>query len=641
MKIADQEILLCNCGGTMPLDAQEIGGLAYRIGLSDSDEAPQIWSMLCRDQIEAVRKAVGAGACIIACTQEIARFREAECEAGADRKSSFVDIRESACWSSEAAAKAPKLMGMLAAASVQGGQAEYFDTRCSGRVLVYGNDQAALDAAERLAQRLDVTLLLEAGDDVAIPARRPCTILCGRVRGLQGSIGAFSVEVEDLAELAPWARSAADRLPSAGDRPMSFDLVLDLSNRMPWFPDPGRRLGYVRADTRRPELVERALFDLSALVGVISRPRYVAYRPSLCAHAASSRTGCTRCIEACPTGALSSAGAVVQVNENICAGCGSCSGVCPTGAIRYAAPDQSITRRKLGALVGAYVAAGGVNPVVLFHSQRRGADMVAALARFGPGLPANVLPLDLAHTTQLGAGEFAIARAFGAVSCIVQLDPEDRHEGAPLRGQIELANALFDEGAATRERVRLFDGSDPDALLDAMTQDFGEPEALREPSLDMIAGSNAVVRAAFACLKAYRYVQLPQGAPFGRVDVDDRCTVCLACARACPTSALEGLGAPPTLFFQEEACVQCGLCVAVCPEKAVTLTPQFDCSASRSGARVLKADEAAECPSCGARFGSRRSIERVIASLRDSGWAQQNEKLAERLRFCESCRVTA
>lgn len=44
-------------------------------------------------------------------------------------------------------------------------------------------------------------------------------------------------------------------------------------------------------------------------------------------------TGCGRCVEACPFGAIEIRNGVAVVDEAICRGCRACASVCPTGAI--------------------------------------------------------------------------------------------------------------------------------------------------------------------------------------------------------------------------------------------------------------------------------------------------------------------
>jgi ferredoxin len=48
--------------------------------------------------------------------------------------------------------------------------------------------------------------------------------------------------------------------------------------------------------------------------GEFEKPKYFNFKPELCAHSRSSLTGCTRCIDACPTLAITSADEVVYVD---------------------------------------------------------------------------------------------------------------------------------------------------------------------------------------------------------------------------------------------------------------------------------------------------------------------------------------
>ena len=60
----------------------------------------------------------------------------------------------------------------------------------------------------------------------------------------------------------------------------------------------------------------------------------------LCAHSRSKIVGCNRCLDLCPTGAITPAGNHVAIDRHICAGCGQCAAVCPTGAAAYALPPR-------------------------------------------------------------------------------------------------------------------------------------------------------------------------------------------------------------------------------------------------------------------------------------------------------------
>ena len=108
---------------------------------------------------------------------------------------------------------------------------------------------------------------------------------------------------------------------------------------------------------------------------------------------------------------------------------------------------------------------------------------------------------------------------------------------------------------------------------------------------------------------------LPEGAPFGSLEVDVAgCTLCLACVGACPTGALLDNPDQPMLRFVEDACVQCGLCRSTCPEQVIRLEPRLDFTPAARMPRVIKEEEPAQCTRCGKAFGTRSSIERIVAS---------------------------
>ncbi|MDH8206515.1 hypothetical protein QIG19_27555, partial [Klebsiella pneumoniae] len=72
---------------------------------------------------------------------------------------------------------------------------------------------------------------------------------------------------------------------------------------------------------------------------------------------------------------------------------GSCASACPTGAASYSLPSADALMRRLRTLLQTYRKAGGEQAVVLFHDGDHGEPLIDALARFGDGLPANVLPV--------------------------------------------------------------------------------------------------------------------------------------------------------------------------------------------------------------------------------------------------------
>jgi ferredoxin len=137
-------------------------------------------------------------------------------------------------------------------------------------------------------------------------------------------------------------------------------------------------------------------------------------------------------------------------------------------------------------------------------------------------------------------------------------------------------------------------------------------------------------------------VALPEGAPFGSLEVDVAgCTLCLACVGACPTGALLDNPERPMLRFVEDACVQCGLCRSTCPEKVIALVPRIDFTPAARVPRVVKEEEPAECTRCGKAFGTRSSIERIVAKLSGRNPLFQTAEQVALIRMCDDCRVKA
>src|SRR5919198_5636060 len=222
------------------------------------------------------------------------------------------------------------------------------------------------------------------------------------------------------------------------------DLVLDLSGEAALFTASDLRDGYLRANPDDPAAVLKAVLKTRDLVGSFDKPRYVAFTEDLCAHSRSRIVGCPLSLVLCPPGAIAPAGDHVTIDAYICAGCGQCAAVCPTGAAAYALPPADILMRKLRALLTAYRdAGGGEPPVVLIHDEAHGVPLIDALARFGDGLPANVLPTAVNEVTQVGLETIAAAFAYGAASVRLLLRAKPRHDVTGLQRTLALAEPIL------------------------------------------------------------------------------------------------------------------------------------------------------------------------------------------------------
>jgi len=517
----------------------------------------------------------------------------------------------------------------------------------AGVILICGRNEIAVEAGNLLKDHLDVTVLIEPPAAIA-PLTTDFPVAMGKVRNASGHLGAFKVTVDDFARAIPSSRGPWTFEPSHDNTRSSCDIILDLTGRSALFPASDLRDGYLRADPGSPAAMLRAVLRARDLTGSFEKPRYIAYDDTLCAHSRSGIVGCTRCLQLCPTSAITPAGDGVAIDANICAGCGQCAAACPTGAASYALPSEDALMRKLRAMLIAYREAGGERPIVLVHDDPHGGPLIDALARFGDGLPAHVLPLPVNEITQIGLESIAAAFAYGASAMRLLLRARPRHDISGLLRTMALAEPILMGLGFGSGRIAAIETDDPDLLLEALRTIPAMLPAPRPATFRPLGGKRSVLR--FALSELYRaapepagVIAIPAGAPFGAVEIDaGGCTLCLSCVSACPTGALRDDPDRPMLRFVEDACVQCGLCQATCPEHVITLKPQIDFDATRAPARILKEEEPFCCIRCSKPFGVKSTIERVVAKLEGKHWMYSgSSQRIDVVRMCEDCRVAA
>lgn len=625
----------------MPIEA---GALARACG---TDAAAPLAHELCGGELGRFTAAIaGPDPVLVACTQEAPAFRQVHADAASGARLDFVNIRESAGWSAEAAQALPKMAALLAAAAqaAEPAPAAEVALQSEGVTVIYGRDDVAIAAAEQLKDRLDLTVIITGAAELTPPRVDEFPVVRGTIARAAGYLGAFELVVDGFALPAPSSRRVLQFGPARNSAKSRCDVIIDLSGGLPMFPAHEHRYGYLRASPDDPVGVQRALFAASDLIGAFSKPRYVALQPGLCAHSRSGQVGCTRCLDVCPTGAISPAGDSVAIDPHVCAGCGTCAAVCPTSAVRLATPTAEATARSLRTLLGAYHRAGGQAPVLLLHDAAHGAPLVDTLGRHGDGLPARVIPVAMAG--QFGLDMFATAFAFGAAELRILVGRRDQARQDAVQREMALLEAILGplghgagrlapvvaddpfELAAALQDMRLRDGMTPAPYLPT-----GDKMALTTQAL------NAVRQAAPTPADA---LPLPCGAPIGRIRVDtDGCTLCLACVSACPTSALRDHGERPMLKFVEDLCVQCGLCQTTCPERVVSLEPRAVFGVTRQAEIVLKEEPPAICVRCAKPFGVKSSIDKVVAQLEGRHWMFTDPAITDRIRMCGDCRVVA
>jgi ferredoxin len=635
-------VLICSCEDTVPLDGEAVRRVCR-------DQVVVEGRQFCRAELERFRKAAAGGEPItVACTQEAPLFDEAASAIEGSGTITFVNIREAAGWSKDAKAAGPKMAALIAASAEPTPDYPFVSLNSEGVTLLYGKDERAIEAASLLKDHLDVTVLIKQPANVTPMRVTEFPVVKGTIRQAKGHLGAFELTVDDYAAPQPSSRGAFSFGPARNDAVSRCDILIDLSGGAPLFPAADLRDGYLRADPGDQAAVLRAVLKARDLTGTFDKPRYITFTEDLCAHSRSKIVGCRRCLDLCPTGAITPNGDHVIIDEKICAGCGQCAAACPTGAAAYALPPSDASLRKLRALLSAYREAGGKQAVVLFHDAEHGGELIDALARHGDGLPANALPVLVNEVTQVGLEAIAASFAYGASAVRFLIRAKPRHDVTGLAKTIALAQPILAGIGFAGSRVASIETDDPDALGETLRAMAAMEGAAKPASFSAVGLKRDVVRLALRELHAVApqpvdVVALPEGAPFGTLEVNvEGCTLCLSCVSACPTGALSDNPERPMLRFAEDACVQCGLCKATCPEKVISLKPQLDFRAATAMSRIIKQEEPAACIRCGKPFGVKSSVERVVAKLEGKHWMyKDSKKRVDVIRMCENCRVTA
>ena len=512
--------------------------------------------------------------------------------------------------------------------------------RATGLVLIVGPEPYALSVAEELVGKVTLAVLATEGNNLSAGSEKPVftreiggqiiLVAAADLMDIGGYLGAFEVTVDVNGE----SQNLAGLMNLTSQ---TFDVILDLGRKPAItleLPPPG----YFAVSANR-ENMPKVLEEIAGLNGEFEKPQYVHYDPDICAHGERGITGCTRCIDTCPAGAVISIGERVEVDVHRCHGMGSCSAVCPTGALTYAYPSLGDTMNRLRQVLTAWRISGMPAPCILLYDSDSGAEYLRTVCA---DFPDGVLPWRVEEIGSTGVEVWLSALAYGAVG--IRILTHERTPGAvltTLAQQIELIRCLLEgldyDGQSIAELPAVEFSSadwpqyvDESVVVDVAT--FGGVDNKRDALrlvFDHLTPESSPIEA----------IALPAASPFGQIRVDTAlCTLCMGCVSVCPAGALADGSDTPKLDFIEWNCVQCGLCERACPENAIALEARLLVdSDSRLMKRTLNEEEPFGCIVCGKPFATKSMIDKMAETLASHRMFQGDA--LDRLKMCEDCRV--
>ncbi len=640
MDLTKDNLFICNCEKTMDIDGKKISNSC---GLKNE---VNIYNSLCKNELDTFSNLTRNSEnkeFLICCTQEKEVLNQTNPNPE-EKIFNFLNIRETAGWSKDSKNSSAKISALIKSASLSAPLTNSISLVSEGRCLIYCEDETGIMMGKNLSTHLGVTVMLSNYDENILADNFVSCISRGKITQASGSFSDFKILLDNFSEANPNSKSTIEFSEYANNVESSCDIIIDLTSNPPLFPGHKKRDGYFKVDKNDKIGLKDTETKAIQLFGEFEKPIYVNYTENICAHSRNKITGCTKCLDACPAGAINSNGDHVQIDLGICGGCGMCGAVCPSGAAQTSYPKIEDTLQQIINLYKYFQNAGGKSPHLLLHDGKFGVEMISLLARHSNGLPSNLIPFEIHSLGRVGHDILIGIIASGFEKVFILLDPSKSDESATIREQITLCNELLDGvNVSSADRVVLIEETDPTKTEDIIWKK-DKLSGFKNKDFIPLGSPKSIVRTALKSLEQVNksksnIIPLSHGSPYGKIKVDEEnCTLCLSCVGACPANALQDNPDSPQLLFREDACIQCGICSKTCPEKVIELLPQFNLSDDAMSAKLILEDEPFACKKCNKNFGTKKSIEKIISKLEEHTMFKSDNSTSM-LELCENCRV--
>jgi ferredoxin len=347
-----------------------------------------------------------------------------------------------------------------------------------------------------------------------------------------------------------------------------------------------------------------------------------------CLHALDRSSTCDRCVTVCPIEALAlNDQHQIDLKAEACAACGQCLHVCPTGALT--GHDQTIDLWTLAAqqpkndtleITCARHPSPEFGPadtdvVIRLNSCLAALGPSAYLGLLALGTERAIVRLDACSHCPIGRALVGIEQTLAIVQQILIARQEpNRVAGLPDEGgrgwTQRPVNARRAEEFSRRDFFRHFTGrgtSRPNLTVQDLDIQADSRESIHQKRVPRERQRMLTVLRQLPAVDSPVESQRLNAAAFARIVADEKCSACGACARACPTAALNlMIGADDAfqLNFLAGDCTGCGLCLKVCEPNALQREEATLAEILNAEARVLRSGQLHQCSKCKVKFAS-------------------------------------